>query len=100
MPHDHSEFLFEHLFVSRLEVVIGKRAENGAQFSDVLDEQSPASWVGKESTVGSLHGVKVDDACQTYDLKTGRRGPELGAARHGDRKLRIETAMKLADVSV
>ena len=30
---------FEHVMVGGLEFVIGKRAENGAWFGDVLDEE-------------------------------------------------------------
>ena len=51
--------LFEDVIVGGLEFVIGKRAENGAWFGDVLDEEFVGE-VGEQRFHGdSLQGVNV-----------------------------------------
>ncbi|WP_238325787.1 hypothetical protein [Bryobacter aggregatus] len=51
--------LFEHKIVGGLEFVIGKRAENGAWFGDVLDEEFVGELGEQRFHGGSLQGVKI-----------------------------------------
>jgi len=46
--------LFEHTIVGGLEVVIGKRAEDGAWFGDVLDEELVGAFVADRDAFESV----------------------------------------------
>jgi hypothetical protein len=51
--------LFEDVIVGGLEIVIGKRAEDGAWFGDVLDEEFVGEVGEQRVHDGSFSGVKV-----------------------------------------
>ncbi len=73
--------LFEHGVIKSLKFVIGKRAEDGAWFGDVLDEEFVSEFVGVTCT-----GKTVHRKLETLKEKEDRDGEEESVQRGANRR--------------